>query len=92
MIARLWCAQTTAAQAPAYAEHLRKHVLPAIQKVAGYVAASYLRGMPLVQVPTTLLAMVDSSIGGKTGVNHPRAKRFSLSRAASAIDRSTCSP
>ena len=42
MIARLWCAQTTAAQAPAYAEHLRKHVLPAIQAVAGYVAATLL--------------------------------------------------
>lgn len=39
--------------------------------VAGFAAASYLRGVPIVQVPTTLLAMVDASIGGKTGVNLP---------------------
>ena len=37
--------------------------------VAGFVAATYLRGVPVIQVPTTLLAMVDASIGGKTGVN-----------------------
>jgi 3-dehydroquinate synthase len=39
--------------------------------IAGYAAATYLRGVPLIHVPTTLLAMVDASIGGKTGVNFP---------------------
>jgi 3-dehydroquinate synthase len=44
--------------------------------LAGFVAATCLRGMPLVQVPTSLLAMVDSSVGGKTGVNHPAGKNL----------------
>ena len=44
--------------------------------LAGYAAASYLRGLPIVQVPTTLLAQVDSSIGGKTGVNLPQGKNL----------------
>jgi 3-dehydroquinate synthase len=44
--------------------------------VAGFAAATYLRGVPLVQVPTSLLAMVDASIGGKTGVDHARGKNL----------------
>jgi 3-dehydroquinate synthase len=44
--------------------------------LAGFVAASLLRGLPFVQIPTTLLAMVDSSVGGKTGVNVSRGKNL----------------
>jgi 3-dehydroquinate synthase len=44
--------------------------------MAGFVAATLLRGLPLMQVPTTLLAMVDSSVGGKTGVNHRVGKNL----------------
>lgn len=44
--------------------------------LAGFVAATYLRGVPFVQVPTTLLAMVDASIGGKTGVDTPAGKNL----------------
>ncbi len=44
--------------------------------LAGFAAAIYQRGMPFVQVPTSLLAQVDSSVGGKTGVNHPLGKNM----------------
>lgn len=47
-----------------------------IGDITGFAAASYQRGVPFIQVPTTLLAQVDSSVGGKTAVNHPRGKNM----------------
>lgn len=47
-----------------------------IGDITGFAAASYQRGVDFIQIPTTLLAQVDSSVGGKTGVNHPRGKNM----------------
>ena len=44
--------------------------------LAGFAAATFMRGVPFIQIPTTLLAQVDSSVGGKTGINHPLGKNM----------------
>lgn len=66
----------------AYAQRLERSSLMlalgggVVGDMTGYAAATWLRGIGVVQVPTTLLAMVDASIGGKTGVNHPGGKNL----------------
>ena len=47
-----------------------------IGDMTGFAAACYQRGMPFIQIPTTLLSQVDSSVGGKTGINHPLGKNM----------------
>ncbi len=47
-----------------------------IGDLTGYAAATYLRGVAFIQIPTTLLSQVDSSVGGKTGINHPQGKNM----------------
>lgn len=47
-----------------------------IGDLSGYAAATYQRGIPFIQIPTTLLSQVDSSVGGKTGINHPLGKNM----------------
>ncbi|HLV76900.1 MAG TPA: 3-dehydroquinate synthase [Marinobacter sp.] len=61
--------------------HTRKTTIAAlgggvVGDMAGFAAACYQRGVPFIQIPTTLLSQVDSSVGGKTGINHPLGKNM----------------
>lgn len=61
--------------------HSRKTTLVAlgggvVGDMTGFAAACYQRGVPFIQIPTTLLSQVDSSVGGKTGINHPLGKNM----------------
>ena len=76
-----WAALNTIFDALLAARFDRNSVIVAlgggvVGDMAGFAAAVYQRGIDFVQVPTTLLAQVDSSVGGKTGINHPRGKNM----------------